>query len=206
MALNQLVERSLVTRAAPDRRYVLLETLRAFGAEQLAASGRAELTGGRHARHQVAWVDAADRRLVEPGAPEALTEIDAVLPELRTALGWLLDHEQLELAGRLVASLLDYGILRLRPDVLAWAERVTSADPDDRGPLAAVVWAVSGYAAWMAGDVAEAGARAARGVRARERAGGDVPTEVATICGSYELFQARRGHRVVPASCRSGRH
>ena len=191
MALNQLVERSLVTRAAPDRRYVLLETLRAFGAEQLAASGRAELTGERHARHQVAWVEAADRRLVEPEAPAALTEIDAVLPELRTALGWLLDHEQLELAGRLVASLLDYGILRLRPDVLAWAERVTSADPDDRGPLAAVVWAVSGYAAWMAGDVAEAGERAARGVRASERAGGDVPAEVATICGSYELFQGR---------------
>ncbi len=39
-ALDQLVERSLVMRA-PGRRYVLLETLRAFGAEQLSADGRA---------------------------------------------------------------------------------------------------------------------------------------------------------------------
>ena len=37
-ALDQLVERSLVMRA-PDRRYVMLETLRAFGAEQRAADG-----------------------------------------------------------------------------------------------------------------------------------------------------------------------
>ena len=73
-----------------------------------------------------------------------IAEIDAALPELRAALGWLLDHDEVELAGRLVAALLDYGFLRLRPDVLAWAERVTDADPDDRSPLAPVVWAVSG--------------------------------------------------------------
>ena len=42
------------------------------------------------------------------------------------------------------AALLDYGFLRLRPDVLAWAERVAAADPDDRSPLAPLVWAVSG--------------------------------------------------------------
>ena len=41
-ALDQLVERSLVMRA-PDRRYVMLETLRAFGAEQRATDGRADV-------------------------------------------------------------------------------------------------------------------------------------------------------------------
>ena len=50
---------------------------------------------------------------------------------------WLLDHDGPELAGRLVVALLDYGLLRLRPDVLAWAERVTAADPDDRSPVGA---------------------------------------------------------------------
>ena len=40
------------------------------------------------------------------------------------------------------------------------------------------MWAVSGYAAWMAGDVAEAGARGARALRVSERAGGDIPSPV----------------------------
>jgi predicted ATPase/DNA-binding SARP family transcriptional activator len=189
-ALDQLVERSLVLRA-PDRRYVLLETLRAFGAEQLVADGRADATAGRHARHYVERIEAADRRLVEPGSHATMTEIDRALPELRTALAWLLDHGEIELAGHLVAALLDYGFLRLRPDVLAWSERVAAADPDGRSPLAPLVLAVSGYGAWMAGDVAEAGARAARARRLADRSDGVVPAEVATLSGSCALFEGR---------------
>jgi tetratricopeptide (TPR) repeat protein len=58
------------------------------------------------------------------------------------------------------------------------------------------VWAVSGYAAWMAGDVAEAGARAIRARRACERAGGTVPMMVAMTCGNCELFQGRLAEAV----------
>ena len=133
MALDQLVERSLAIRT-PDRRYVLLETLRAFGAEQLDRDGRADVVGERHARHYVEWIEAAERRMMESAHHGNVTEIDAALPELRAALEWLLVHEDLALAGRLVSSLLDYGLLRLRPDVMAWAERVTAADPHDRSP------------------------------------------------------------------------
>ena len=187
--LGELCERSLVTRT-PDRRYALLETLRAFGAERLAATGRAELVGARHAHHFVEWAERADRRMLEPGQ-RVIAELDAALPELNVALGWLLDHGEVELAGRLVAALSDYGMLRLRPDVLAWAERVTARDPDDRSPVAPQVWVVAAYAAWMAGDVAETGVRSARALAAAERAGRDVPAEVATIRGNYELFEGR---------------
>ena len=188
-ALDQLVERSLIMRT-PDRRYVLLETLRAFGVEQLAADGRLDRAGERHALHQLSSIEAADRRLVEPG-PTALTEIDIALADVRSALGWLLDHDQTELAGRLVIALLDFGLLRLRPDVLAWAERVNEADPEDRSPVAPMVWAVSAYAAWMSGDVAESGVRCRRALRACERAGRDVPAVVATMCGNSALFEGR---------------
>jgi predicted ATPase/DNA-binding SARP family transcriptional activator len=187
VALDQLVERSLVMRA-PDRRYVLLETLRAFGAERLVADGRADVAGERHARHYLEWTEAAKVRMADPGGQEAVLEIDATLPELRTALGWMLDHGHVELAGRLVIALLDYGFLHLRPDVLAWAERVTDADPDDRSPLAADAWAVSSYAAWLGGDVHESGVRAHRAVRVNEQAGGELTPQVATSLGSYHLF------------------
>jgi predicted ATPase/DNA-binding SARP family transcriptional activator len=188
--LDQLVERSLVMRAH-DRSYMLLETLRAFGAEQLAVDARADATAERHARHYVEWIEAADRRLGEPGSNATITEIDDALPELRAALAWLLDNDAIDLAGRLVAALLDYGFLRLRPDVLAWSERVAVADADGCSPLAPLVWAISGYAAWMAGDVAEAGARAAYARRLADRAGGPALAEVATLSGSYELFEGR---------------
>jgi tetratricopeptide (TPR) repeat protein len=189
-ALDQLVERSLVMRA-PDRRYVLLETLRAFGVEQRAVDGRSDVASERHARHYVQWVEAAGRRRLESGPHGAIAEIDVALPELRTALDWLLGNERVGLAARLVTSLFDYGVLRLRPDVLAWAERVIDAGPDDSGPLAPVLWALSGYFRWMSGDVAECGVRAARAVRLSQAAGGGVPSEVGMIYGDFELFEGR---------------
>ena len=186
-ALDQLTERSLVLRV-PGRRYQLLETLRAFGAEQLAADRRADLAGARHARHYVEWIEAADRRLSDPRHPTVIADIDDGLPELRGALGWLLDHDEVAQAGRLVIALCNYGFMRVRPDVLAWSERITETDPDDRSPLAPEVWAVSAYAAWMAGDVAKAGARSARALVAAAPSG-DVPSLVAMVRGNYELFQ-----------------
>ncbi len=186
IALAQLVERSLVVRT-PSRGYVLLETLRAFGADRLVEEGRLDVVSERHARHQVTWVEAARWRLQEPGEP-VLAAIDAAVPELRHALGWLLEQDAVEQAGRLVSGLWDYGFLRLRPDVLAWAEQVAARDPDDRSPFASRVWVVAAYAAWTTGDLVETGRRTARAARAAERAGGVPPPEVPAIQGSNELF------------------
>jgi predicted ATPase/DNA-binding SARP family transcriptional activator len=182
-ALTNLVERSLLTRT-PRRRYVLLETLRAFGADRLAVEGRLDDLTERHARHFVTWAEEARHRMQRPGEP-VLAEIDAAIPELRHALGWLLDHGDVEQAGRLVSALADYAVLRLRPDVLAWAERVTAADPDDRSAYAAEVWVVAAHAAWTAGEVETTGARAAR---ASAVAGPGAPTVVPAMRGHHLLF------------------
>ena len=66
---------------------------------RLADAGRAEEVGGRHARHQVAWIERADRRLMAPGSP-SVAEIGAALPELRAALA-----DAAGKAARLVAVL-----------------------------------------------------------------------------------------------------
>jgi predicted ATPase len=186
-ALAQLVERSLVARA-PGQRFVLLETLRAFGAEHLAAGGRRDIVAERHARHYVEWVEAADRWLSEPGRL-IIPEIDAAIPELRNALDWLLERGEVDLAGRMVTALLDYGILRLRPDLLAWSERVIAADRDGCSPLASRVLVVAAYAAWMSGDVAETRLRSIRALELSDRGGGAVHAEVPTIRGSVALFE-----------------
>ncbi len=188
-ALADLAERSLVLRA-PGRRWVLLETLRAFGAEVLHGSGRRDAVAERHARHLVAWARGAHARMLTPGSG-AIAEIEASVPELQQALTWLLDHDQTVLAGTLVRSLLDYGIFRLRSDVLAWADRVTACDPDDRSPVASEVWVVAAYSAWMAGDVDEIGVRAGRALAIAQRDGDEVPARVCSIMGNHALFEGR---------------
>lgn len=187
-ALVELTERSLVARV-PGRRYALLETLRAFGTRHLASTGELEAVRERHARYVVDWIEDADRRLGRPGP--VVAEIDAALPELHLALGWLLDRGEHELAERLVGGLLDYGIIRLRPDVLAWAERVAAADPTDDGPLAPLMWVVAAYGAWMTGDVAGCGAHSARALDAAARQAVEPRSEVLTVNGSYALFEGR---------------
>jgi hypothetical protein len=188
-ALASLVERSLVMRV-PGRRYVLLETLRAFGAEELERAGRVDVVAERHARHQVDWVGQAAQRLIQPEQP-VLVEIDAAIPELRCALAWLLDHDEVELAGRLTSGVLHYGFLRLRPDVLAWSEQVAARDPDDRSPVAPSVWATASYAAWMGGDVPESSRRADRSRRLAEQASGDIPPDVLAAWASCALYEGR---------------
>ena len=187
--LDHLVERSLVTRAGGGR-YRLLETLRAFGAEQLVAGGRADDVAARHAEHQVAWIEQADEGLLEPDGTD-LTDIDLAVPELRAALGWLLAHDRVEDAGRLVSAVTMYGLFRVRPDVLAWSELVGAADPEDRSPWAPRVWAAAAYAAWIVGDVAGSGARSGRALAACERTGTPIPPVVATTCGNFDLFEGR---------------
>ena len=187
-ALAQLVERSLVMRA-PGGRYVLLETLKAFGSEQLAAAGRTDEVAARHARRMVEFVTDADRRIADPRS-EALREIDAALPELRLALDWLLAHGDVADAGRLIAGLLDYGLLRLGPDVLAWSHRVIAADPDDAGPYAADVWVGASYAVWMSGDVPGSQVCARRAVQVAEASGRFTP-RVAGAMANVELIDGR---------------
>jgi len=193
-ALVQLCERSLVMRA-PHRRYVLLETLREYGTEQLRATGRVADTCERHARHQVAWIEQADRLLLASGRT-VIPDIDEAVPELRSALAWALAHDEVHLAGRLVVALFDYGVMRLRPDLLAWAEGVTEADADDRSPLAASVWVAAAYAAWMAGNLDEMRVRGERALQAGERAG-EVPAEAMLNWANLAMFEGRLDEAVL---------
>jgi predicted ATPase/DNA-binding SARP family transcriptional activator len=192
-ALARLVERSLVMRV-PGRRHVLLETIRAFAAEQLASSGRVDTVNRRHADHHIERVWAAQRTLADHDS-QALAAMDALMPELRAAVGWMLDHGDVEGAGLLVGGLIDYGFFRLRPDALVLADAVVDADPDDRSPHAALMWAAKAYAAWMAGDLREHDRCAERAVRVGAgpvgELGPDVHPEVPTVRGNTGLFAGR---------------
>jgi predicted ATPase/DNA-binding SARP family transcriptional activator len=100
--LFRLVDRSLVVAAAgPPARFRMLETLRAYGWERLAAAGEAEALTRRHA----AWFrDLAERADSEHGE-RRLRDLDADYDNLRAAMdraAWGGDHQTvLRIAGSL---------------------------------------------------------------------------------------------------------
>ncbi|KAF0848112.1 BTAD domain-containing putative transcriptional regulator [Nocardia caishijiensis] len=192
--LTALTERSLVLRA-PGRRYALLETLRTFGRTARAAAD--DGAGARHAAYFVDWAERTCRELADSAT--AITRIDDTVTELHRALHWLLDHGDTPRAARLVAALMDYGLLRLRPDVLAWSELVLAAETSSghdgadlpaggfSGRLAAEVLAAAAYARWMAGDLVGAYDRAGRALAACA----DPPYNAYGAYGVCELFSGR---------------
>ncbi len=109
--LSSLVEQSLVTvtQDQHETRYWLLEPIRQYGGERLRASGEAEETRLRHARHYQEFAVAAALEL--EGGSEQLLWLDRIEREhdnLRAALAWCQEGEGADRAGiglRLAAAL-----------------------------------------------------------------------------------------------------
>ncbi len=118
--LAALVDQSLVQRIAqPDGtpHFGLLETIREFGGERLAASGETEAVRARHAAYYLALAEQADQAPNTPTKDDAFRELDAALPNLRAALEWAEVRDDPETLVRLVIALFWYWDARC-----AWTE------------------------------------------------------------------------------------
>ncbi|MQA15066.1 MAG: AfsR/SARP family transcriptional regulator [Pseudonocardiaceae bacterium] len=155
--LGDLVERSMV---APEsgpfgRRFRLLETLRHFAAEQLAAQGKPEGVARRHAwwcRDQVAFIHSL---LTGPGEVEGVARLGELWPNLRTAVDWACMSGDAALADALVRPIAPEVNLRRQAEIGDWAERILQlTSPDDEDGV--VFWLT-----WAAERHTQAGNRAA---------------------------------------------
>jgi len=162
-----LVDRSMVAVSAGGRRarYVLLETLRAYGRQRL------ETRPYRHAAHRAHAEQVADRiadaagRLYGPGHVEASAAITRRLDELRAAHSWALAND-LGLATRLVGPLALYVEHRMPVEVPQWADRTLHAAEGSTPPEGlASVYAVAAAGARFAGDLQRATRLAEAGLR-----------------------------------------
>jgi non-specific serine/threonine protein kinase len=90
--VTELVAKSLVlaVQTAGEARYHLLETLRQYGAERLAASGQAETTRARHGLFFTALAEEAKPGLEGPDAARWLKQLEREHDNLRAALSWCL--------------------------------------------------------------------------------------------------------------------
>jgi hypothetical protein len=137
--LDALVRKSLLVadRSSGRTRFSMLETIRQFAEEQLAASGAATEARTAHARY-FAGREADILALWDsPRQREAYTWFTVELANLRTAFRWAADHGDLDVAATIAsyAGWLGVGVQTYEP--IAWAEElIESARAVDHPRLA----------------------------------------------------------------------
>ena len=91
-AVCSLVDKSLLReedRPGGEPRYLMLETIREFGLEHLAAAGEEAVIRDRHATWCLALAHQAAATLLPVVLPGAVDHLEAEHPNLRAALAWL---------------------------------------------------------------------------------------------------------------------
>jgi predicted ATPase len=156
--LDSLVRKSLVTveRSGETMRYGLLETIRQFAEEHLAAIGESQAARQRHGRFFAADSDAHFQIWRTPRQRVAHHWLDREMDNLRAAFRWAVEHEDVEIAARIASNIGDMGRFCLREEAAGWAaEMVDSARCAGHRRLAVLLtWAAS--SAWGFGRLEEA--------------------------------------------------
>jgi hypothetical protein len=124
--LDSLVRKSLVVveRAQGHTRYGLLETIRQFAEEHLAASGASADVRDRHARHYAEQAIAYWDVWEGPGYDAAVEWLEMEFANLRAAFRWAADHDDLLTATAIAAHATMLGFLVQRFEPVGWAEEI----------------------------------------------------------------------------------
>ena len=173
-ALRSLVEKSLVQTdgtVGADRRYRMLETVREFALERLAASGNADTVRQRHANYYLSLAEHAEPEWWGREEEMWLRRMEHEHENTRAALRWAEERGDGELSLRLAGALADYWLKgsHLREGRRS-LEQALALSPDGPPRLRAKALVGAGILAGFAGDFS-----AARSLlqRALDFAGGD---------------------------------
>lgn len=156
----RLAERSLLRyqETLHGSRYGMLETLRHFGMEQLAAAPIAsrESVAQRHAAWYVFQAERIWQNRAEKAEESWITLLDREMPHLRAAHRWLVQQEDVDGLLRLSASLHTFGAITMRAEVHAWAHDTVRISNGCSHPLLAISLGSIALSAWMEGQVEKA--------------------------------------------------
>jgi predicted ATPase/Tfp pilus assembly protein PilF len=155
--ITSLVDKSLLLQEGTEEpRLRLLETIREYAGEKLAASGEAELIAEAHARFFLALAEEAESQLSGPRQAEWVTRLDSELDNLREAMRWFLSRSRPEEELRLaVAVFLFWRIHGHWAEAQRWlTQGLGKAETIDLG-LRASVLSVLGMFLWMREELEE---------------------------------------------------
>jgi predicted ATPase/DNA-binding SARP family transcriptional activator len=169
--LARLVDASMIE---PDfggvTRYRMLETLRAFGLDRLAAAGEGESAGDRLLRWAVELTEWAAVVFSTEREPEADAAVRRELANLRAAWRLARNRGSLDDAAAMVIGLFEVVTYRDMIEVRSWAEELAADPAFDAHPRVAEVLGIAAEAVYHRGDYSRAGRLAGEGLR---RARGD---------------------------------
>ena len=200
--LTRLVDQSLVqAEAQPDGtvRYRLLETLRAYARDTLAAGGLEARVRDRHAGYYAALAERAAPELRGPDSAAWHDRVERELDNVRGALGWAVAGGPPAAGLRLATALHWYWFMRRPLEGRAWLERILAlpGPSEPACPEAAVGLALRaralGGAALLAlgeGDLEVAQAQGEEAL-ALARQAGDRPATVTALGGLGGIARAR---------------
>ncbi len=167
--IESLVEHNLLRRTGQetvDPRFELLETIREFGLEQLAASGEEEFIRRSHAEYFLALTEASapDLRVVKDHGKWA-DRLNADLANLQAALTWFEASSDHVSVLRMIAALGNLWVSQPpRPEFRGLLERALQAAPDAPAPVRAAARHQAAFMAGLVGDHAAAIAHAEEGL------------------------------------------
>lgn len=125
--ISSLVDKSLLGRVegtGKDPRFAMLETIRAFGQEQLAGHGGENEARARMAAWYVALTEPALWEAFGPAQRQWQGLYDAEHDNLRAVLAWAIERGEAETAQRLVAAIVQFWYIRgFFTEGRSWAER-----------------------------------------------------------------------------------
>ena len=103
-----LIDKSLLRQSeqeAAEPRVVMLETIREYGREALAASGEEEVTHQAHAAYYLMLAEAAEQAWYGPQQAGWVARLEKAHDNLRVAMNWLLERGEAERTFRLGTAL-----------------------------------------------------------------------------------------------------
>lgn len=163
--LASLLNKSLILQERqPDNqtRYTMLETIREYAREQSSVTPDSERLRQRHAAYYLTWAEAAEPELRGPNQQRYLKHFEAEHNNLRLALRWSLDHQDVETALRLGGALWRFWALSSQltegrkwlVEALAQSRTVETVEMPTSSVLAARASALNGagYLAHAQGD------------------------------------------------------
>jgi len=158
--VESLLDKSLLWRAESsdgEPRVGMLETIREYGLERLAASGEDTWVRERHAAYYVALAERADQGLGGPGQLGWLRRLEEEHDNLRAALRWSLEREDAETGLRLVGALwLFWHTHGHLSEGRAWLERALSVGGESAPAMRAKALNRVGWIALFQGEYAAA--------------------------------------------------
>ena len=146
----------------PGPRTRMLETVRAFTAERLAARPDADQVGRRHAGYYRALAEQADRPLRTAGRgewPERLERLDAEAGNLAAAVSWYLAHDTGPLPHLFRVLYLFWLRRDLQGQARSWVEQFRPAATLDPQAQAELAWVTAAIAVMTGDDTAALAAR-----------------------------------------------